>query len=94
MSNVKTGFWSAIGALAGGVAGAYAGKFAVQQRPRYRYATESRFSPVPSRRGPGGTEIEDAMVIGGSAGAVIGAFIGGAASAPADSPEPPPQLAK
>jgi uncharacterized membrane protein YfcA len=70
--NAKTGFWSAVGALAGGFAGAMAGKYAMQERPRYRYAEQ--------RRGPAGTEIEDAMVIGGTTGALIGAFLGGTAA--------------
>lgn len=74
MSNAKTGLWSAFGALLGGAAGAFAGRYAAEMRPRVRYVTEG-----------GGAEIEDAMVIGGAAGAVIGAFIGGTAGGE-DSP--------
>jgi uncharacterized membrane protein YfcA len=83
MSNAKTGLWSAIGALLGGAAGAAAGKYAVEARPRYRYAQQR-----PMRRSPGGSEVEDAMVVGGAAGAVLGAFIGGTAA----GEDPPPQL--
>jgi hypothetical protein len=75
--SAKTGLWSAFGALVGGAAGAMAGQAAVKYRPRVRYAAQSK-----------GAEIEDAMVIGGAAGAVLGAFIGGAAG----SDDPPPQL--
>jgi hypothetical protein len=60
--NNKAGFWSAFGAIAGGVVGAAAAKYAV----RLRYDVN----------------VEDAMVLGGAAGAVIGAFVGGAASTP------------
>ncbi len=62
MSNAKTGIFSAIGALFGGVIGAYAGKYAAEARPR-------------TRRGP--EDVEDAMVVGGATGAVIGAFAAG-----------------
>ena len=72
--NAKTGFWSAFGALVGGAIGATAGKYAVQVRPRYRYSAEQR-----------GTEIEDGMVIGGAAGALLGSFVGAAASAPEEA---------
>lgn len=75
MANAKTGLWSAFGALLGGVAGAAAGHYAATMRPRVR-----------AELGIGGADIEDAMVIGGATGAVLGAFIGGAAggeSAPA-----------
>jgi len=82
MSNAKTGIWSALGALAGGLAGAAAGKYAVETRPRYRYTEQ------PPRRRPGGSEVEDAMVVGGAAGAVFGAFLGGTLS----GEETPPQL--
>jgi uncharacterized membrane protein YfcA len=75
--NAKTGFWSAFGALAGGALGAVAGKYAVQMPLRYRYAEQ------PRRRG----EVEDAMVIGGAAGAMIGSFFGAAVSAPEESPQ-------
>jgi hypothetical protein len=68
MSNLKTGLWSAIGAVLGGAAGATAGWAAVQYRPRARYATEVTKGDV----------LEDAMTIGGAAGAVAGAFIAGA----------------
>ncbi len=69
MSSASTGFWSALGAVVGGFAGATAGHYAAQYRPRVRYARAPR----------GGVDaMEDAMVIGGAAGAVAGAFIGGA----------------
>jgi hypothetical protein len=71
MASAKTGFWSAFGALLGGAAGAYAGKLAATHRPVYRYGFRARGR---------GAEVEDAMVVGGAAGAVVGAFIGGAAS--------------
>jgi hypothetical protein len=77
MSNAKTGLLSALGALVGGAAGAYAGKYAAELRPRVRYAAE------------GGADVEDAMVVGGAAGAVLGAFIGGTVGS--DDPAPPPQ---
>jgi branched-subunit amino acid ABC-type transport system permease component len=64
MSNAATGLWSAVGALLGGIAGAATAKYAVQTRPRGR-AT--------------GSEVEDAMVVGGATGAVLGAFVAGAA---------------
>lgn len=80
MSNAKTGLLSAFGALLGGVAGAAAGKYAAQMRPRVRYATEN-----------GGADVEDAMVIGGAAGAVVGAFIGGTVGG--EDP-PPPQISR
>lgn len=85
MSNAATGIWSALGALAGAIAGAAAGKLAVEARPRYRYGAEQR----PQRRGPGGTEVEDAMVVGGAAGAVFGAFLGGTLAGEEKSPTPP-----
>jgi hypothetical protein len=78
MSNAKTGLWSAIGALLGGAAGAAAGRYAAADlRPRVRYAAAR------------GDDIEDAMVVGGAAGAVLGAFIGGTV---AGEELPPPQL--
>ena len=83
MSNARTGFVSAIGALVGGALGAAAGKYASEARPRYRYAN----APMP-RRGPSGADVEDAMVVGGAAGAVLGAFIGGTVA----GEDPPPQL--
>lgn len=86
MSNAKTGIWSALGALAGGLAGAAAGKLAVESRPRYRYGYAEQ--PPPRRRSPGGSEVEDAMVVGGAAGAVFGAFLGGTLA----GEETPPQL--
>ena len=67
MSDAKTGIWSAVGAVIGGAAGALAGRYAATMRPRVRYAAALR-----------GVEIEDAMVVGGATGAVVGAFIGGA----------------
>lgn len=80
MSNAKTGIWGALGAIVGGFAGATAGKYMATTRPRVRYATEQR-------REPRGTEIEDAMVIGGATGAVLGAFIAGAAAGEGAPPE-------
>lgn len=80
MSNAKTGIWSALGALLGGVAGAKAGQYAAESRPRARYAHQR------------GGEIEDAMVVGGAAGAVAGAFLFGTVAgeeAPTAQPLPP-----
>lgn len=92
MSNAKTGIFSALGALVGGLAGAAAGRYAAESRPRHRYSygDEQR----PGRRAPAGSEVEDAMVVGGATGAVVGAFLGGTL---AGEPEPaptthPPQL--
>ena len=70
MSNPKTGLWSAFGALLGGAMGAAAGHYAAKARPR------------DAEGGAGGETVEDAMVIGGATGAVVGAFVGGAASGP------------
>lgn len=80
MSNSSTGFWSAVGAVLGGAAGAAAGHYAAQLRPRVRYASESRPRVL-------GRDVEDAMVVGGATGAVVGAFIGGAIA----GEEPPPK---
>ena len=83
MSNAKTGIFSALGALVGGLADAAAGRYAAESRPRYRYSySEDR----TGRRAPPGTEVEDAMVVGAGAGAVVGAFLGGTL---AGEPEPP-----
>jgi hypothetical protein len=82
VSNARTGFWSALGAVLGGAAGATAGYYAAQFRPRITYQRRR----VHAR---GEQEIEDAMVIGGATGAVVGAFIGGTA---AGEEKPPPQL--
>lgn len=84
MANAKTGIWSAIGAVLGGAAGAYAGQLMQQHRPSFRYSRERRV-----RARTLGQELEDAMVIGGSAGAVVGAFLGGTL---AGEDEPPKQL--
>jgi alcohol dehydrogenase class IV len=84
MSNAKTGIWSAIGAVLGGAAGAAAGNYVAQMRPRVRYANASR---KRSR----GQHIEDAMVMGGAAGATVGAFLGGTI---AGEETPPLQLRK
>ena len=84
MSNAKTGIWSALGALVGGLAGAAAGRYAAEFRPRGRY-----------EYGPEGASVEDAMVVGGAAGSVIGAFVGGMVGG--EEPPPagaPPQIAK
>jgi hypothetical protein len=62
MSNAKTGLWSAVGALFGGVVGAYAGKVVAEHAPRKYY---------------GGTNVADAMATGAAAGAVVGAFAAG-----------------
>lgn len=78
MSNGTTGFWAAAGALLGGIAGAQAGKYAANARPRYQYASA-----------PKGAEVEDAMVIGGAVGAVLGAFVAGTV---AGEETPKPQL--
>lgn len=75
--SAKTGFWSAFGAVVGGALGATAGKYAAEMRPSARFRSNSN-------------NVEDAMVVGGATGAVVGAFIGGAAG----SPPPPPQLTK
>jgi|HubBroStandDraft_1064217.scaffolds.fasta_scaffold14595_7 hypothetical protein len=75
MSNAATGVWSALGALLGGVAGAAAAKYVVESRPRGR-GNRDRAS-----------EVEDAMVVGGAAGAVLGSFVAGATmSEPATVP--------
>jgi uncharacterized protein YcfJ len=72
--SAKTGIWSAIGALAGGVAGAAVGHYAAGTHRRMHYSAE-RNSPVA-----------DAMVTGGAIGAVFGAFLGGTVA----NDEPPP----
>lgn len=78
--SAKTGFFSALGAILGGTAGAAAGYAAAKYRPRIQYRTRS----VRQR---GDSQIEDAMVIGGAAGAVVGAYVGGATSS-----DPAPEL--
>lgn len=78
MSNAKTGIWAAIGALAGGAAGAFIGKHVAETRPR-AYGGRAKAEAV-----------EDAIVVGGAAGAVFGAFVTGAAV----GEETPPQLAQ
>jgi len=93
--NAKTGLWSAVGALLGGVVGATAGRYAAVSRPRYRYAeAPPPEKPERPRRGsPVGSEVEDAMVVGGAAGAMLGAFIAGSASSEdVQAPYPPPQI--
>ena len=67
MSNAATGMWSAFGAILGGIAGAAAGKYVAEVRPRGRSVSHSRES-----------DVEDAMVVGGATGAVLGAFVAGA----------------
>ena len=80
MSNAKTGLLAAIGAVLGGVVGATAGKYVAQARPRHSYSGGRASS----------SEVEDAMVIGGAAGATIGAFIAGTvAGDPPPQPNPP-----
>lgn len=63
MSNAATGVWCAFGAILGGLAGAAAGKYVAQSRPRHS-------SDV--------SDVEDAMVVGGATGAVFGSFVAGA----------------
>ena len=65
MSNAKTGLMSALGALIGGALGATAGHYAARARPRRAGSVQ---------------EIEDAMVVGGATGAVVGAFFAGTAA--------------
>lgn len=77
MSDASTGFWSALGAVVGGAAGATAGYYAEQYRPRARHVRRTS------------TTVEDAMVVGGATGAVAGAFIGGML---AGNKPTPPQL--
>jgi len=78
MANAKTGICSAIGAVLGGAAGAAAGRYAAMARPaRARYA------------GGQSQAVEDAMVVGGATGAVVGAFFAGTV---AGEDEPPAQL--
>jgi len=91
MSNPSTGLWSALGALAGGAAGAYAAKYIAQSRPRFQYATAPGAPPPSRRKLPigSGESIEDAMIVGGSIGAILGAFVGGTA---AGEPAPKPQI--
>jgi hypothetical protein len=80
MGNARTGFWSAFGALVGGALGATAARYAVAARPHVRYAAQRRAS---------GQQVEDAMVVGGAGGAVLGAFLAGAAAGePASAPPP------
>jgi hypothetical protein len=91
MSNAKTGIWSALGALLGGVAGATTAKYVVAARPRYRYS----YNEQRPRRSPSGVEIEDAMVVGGAAGAMLGAFVAGTvAGEDAPAPTTVPQLTR
>lgn len=85
MSNGTTGFWAATGAFLGGIAGAQAGKYAIEARPRFQYTSEP--GDAPPRRRPGGAETEDAMVIGGAIGAIVGAFVAGTV---AGEPQAPP----
>lgn len=70
MASARTGVWSAIGALVVGAAGAFTGREVARRYPVVRYSLN---------RGRGG-RVTDAMVAGGAAGAVVGAFIGGALS--------------
>ncbi len=75
MSNAKTGLWSAVGALFGGVAGAYAGKLVAEHAPRKYY---------------GGRNVGDAMAAGAATGAVVGAFAAGTmAGEPTAAPQLP-----
>jgi len=86
MSNANTGLWSAFGAVLGGAAGAAAGFYAAQARPRSRFGAEA-----PVRHRARGQDVEDAMVIGGATGAVVGAFLAGTAAGE-DPPAPVPQI--
>lgn len=79
MSNARIGLLSALGAVLGGAAGATAGHYAAKYRPSARHVS------ARSR----GQEIEDAMVIGGATGAVVGAFIGGTVAAKDEPPALP-----
>jgi hypothetical protein len=88
--NAKTGIWSALGAVVGAVAGATAGHYALQYRPKIRYATEARARRVVRARRPSSQEMEDAMVIGGAVGATVGAFFGGTVMG--EETPPPKQL--
>ena len=99
MSNPKTGLWAAIGALAGGLLGVTTARYVAVSRPRYRYGygeQPPQPAPKPSKRGgPVGPEVEDAMIVGGAAGAMLGAFIGGTAAGEDETPPqqyPPPQF--
>lgn len=85
MSNARTGFWSALGAVAGGAAGAYAGRYVAIHRPRITYTGEAK------HRRSKGQHIEDAMVVGGGVGATLGAFIVGTVAAE-EAPPPAPRL--
>jgi hypothetical protein len=73
MSNAKTGLWSAVGALLGGVAGAYAGKAVIRYTPRKYYGARK-------------VSVADAMATGAAAGAVVGAFAAGTMSGEATAP--------
>jgi len=79
MSNAITGIWSGLGALVGGVAGAYAGRYAAKSRPRHTYGSSPH-------------DIEDAMVVGGAAGALVGAFVAATVTSPSEE-KPAPQVA-
>lgn len=84
MANAATGIWSAVGAVVGGIAGAAAGHYAAKARPMHRYAN----APSPHRsHGIRGRDVEDAMVIGGATGAVVGAFFAGTVAGE-DAPPP------
>ena len=86
MSNAKTGLWSALGAIAGGAAGAAAGRYAAMARPAVRYA----HAPGSHRPRSRGQAVEDAMVVGGATGAVVGAFLGGTLSGEDEIKQLPP----
>lgn len=84
MASAKVGILSALGAVVGGALGATAGRYAATARPRVRYAAQ---------RGRG-HEIEDAMVVGGAAGAVFGAFVAGTLASDESPPALPPAAPK
>jgi hypothetical protein len=92
MANARTGLWSAFGALIGGAAGAAAGRYAALARPRARGDSGrpiDRYGRYPAYEAGSGSEVEDAMVIGGATGAVLGSFVA-ATMAGEDPPAPPP----
>lgn len=95
MGNARTGLWSALGALVGGAIGATAGRYAATARPRARsggggrYGDMERYGRFATREQGGAGEIEDAMVIGGATGAVLGAFVAGTVAGEDPPPTPP-----
>jgi len=78
VASARTGIWSAVGAFVLGTVGALAGREVAKAHPGVRYAVRRRSGHVT-----------DVMVAGGAAGAVVGAFIGGALAG--DTPALPPK---